>query len=117
MKTTLAALALALTASTALRIGGGVVTAAALVPLVNMPGEGAALYDAARAMCAMMVDLGDRFPGYGFARHKGYGTALHQHALAALGPISIHRLSFAPLQRLGAGGPGSMARADQETDQ
>jgi ribonuclease HII len=51
-----------------------------------------------------MVELDDRFPGYGFARHKGYGTPQHRAALTALGPSRIHRLSFAPLQRLEAGG-------------
>jgi ribonuclease HII len=50
-----------------------------------------------------MAELGDQFPGYGFARHKGYGTPQHGAALAALGPSQIHRLSFAPLQRLAAG--------------
>jgi ribonuclease HII len=48
----------------------------------------------------MMVHLDGRFPGYGFARHKGYGTAQHRAALAELGPSEIHRMSFAPLQRL-----------------
>lgn len=37
------------------------------------------------------------YPGYGFARHKGYGTALHLARLASLGPCPIHRLSYAPL--------------------
>jgi len=45
----------------------------------------------------MMIALDDEFPGYGFARHKGYGTAAHREALARLGPSRIHRLSFAPL--------------------
>jgi len=48
----------------------------------------------------MMVELDAHFPGYGFGRHKGYGTALHQAMLAALGPSSVHRQSFAPLRRL-----------------
>jgi ribonuclease HII len=48
----------------------------------------------------MMVELDARFPGYGFARHKGYGTELHQATLAALGPSIVHRQSFAPLRRL-----------------
>jgi ribonuclease HII len=48
----------------------------------------------------MMVELDAHFPGYGFGRHKGYGTALHQAMLAALGPSSVHRRSFAPLRRL-----------------
>lgn len=41
-----------------------------------------------------------RYPGYGFERHKGYGTAQHQAALRALGPCPIHRLSYKPLQAL-----------------
>lgn len=39
------------------------------------------------------------YPGYGFGRHKGYGTAEHLAALARLGPCAIHRRSFAPLAR------------------
>jgi len=39
-------------------------------------------------------------PQYGFARHKGYGTADHRQRLQRYGPSSYHRLSFAPLQRL-----------------
>ncbi len=34
------------------------------------------------------------YPGYGFARHKGYGTAAHRRAIAELGPTPIHRRSF-----------------------
>lgn len=37
------------------------------------------------------------FPGYGFARHKGYGTREHQRALQRLGACEIHRRSFAPV--------------------
>ena len=44
-----------------------------------------------------MVALHERFPNYGFARHKGSGTAVHRRALAALGPCPEHRLTFAPL--------------------
>ncbi|WP_116653066.1 ribonuclease HII [Pelagibacterium sediminicola] len=36
-------------------------------------------------------------PHYRFAQHKGYGTALHLEALAALGPSELHRMSFAPV--------------------
>ena len=46
----------------------------------------------------LMVLLDERYPGYGFARHKGYGTAVHRTALADLGPTPIHRMSFAPLR-------------------
>jgi ribonuclease HII len=43
---------------------------------------------------AWMRDLEGRFPGYGFARHKGYGTRLHREAILRLGPCPIHRDSF-----------------------
>ncbi|MCC6296459.1 MAG: ribonuclease HII [Pseudomonadales bacterium] len=39
------------------------------------------------------------FPGYGFARHKGYGTGEHCAALERLGPCALHRRSFAPVRR------------------
>lgn len=39
-----------------------------------------------------------RYPGYGFAQHKGYGTAAHREALRRLGPTPLHRRSFAPLR-------------------
>jgi len=45
-----------------------------------------------------------QFPAYGFARHKGYGTADHLQALRELGPTPWHRRSFAPVaQSLGMG--------------
>ena len=47
---------------------------------------------------AHMQELDQRFPGYGFARHKGYGTTQHRAALAKLGPCSIHRHSFRPIK-------------------
>ncbi len=47
---------------------------------------------------AIMVAYEARFPGYGFARHKGYGTAAHREALARLGPSPEHRHSFAPVR-------------------
>ena len=37
------------------------------------------------------------YPQYGFARHKGYGTQVHQQALTAHGPCPLHRKSFAPV--------------------
>ncbi len=40
------------------------------------------------------------YPGYGFARHKGYPTADHLAALARLGPSPVHRRSFGPVRRL-----------------
>ena len=45
----------------------------------------------------LMADLGRHAPAYGFAQHKGYGTAAHEHALRAYGPTLQHRRSFRPL--------------------
>ena len=42
----------------------------------------------------LMCKLDAQYPGYGFARHKGYGTAAHYAALRELGPCPAHRLSF-----------------------
>jgi ribonuclease HII len=47
-----------------------------------------------------MVSLEEAYPGYGFARHKGYGTPEHRGALALLGPCPLHRMSFAPVASL-----------------
>ncbi len=47
---------------------------------------------------ALMTKLDEQFPAYGFARHKGYGTASHQEALNQVGPCEIHRYSFAPIR-------------------
>lgn len=44
-----------------------------------------------------MAELDVRYPGYGFARHKGYGTAAHIAALDSLGACDQHRMNFAPL--------------------
>lgn len=46
----------------------------------------------------LMADYDLQYPGYGFAAHKGYGTASHLEAIARLGPCPIHRRSFAPLK-------------------
>jgi ribonuclease HII len=46
----------------------------------------------------MMVALGRELPGYGFERHKGYGTPEHKAALARLGLTPHHRRTFKPLQ-------------------
>jgi len=45
-----------------------------------------------------MCVLADTYPGYGFERHKGYGTRAHLEALRRLGPTDIHRRSFAPVR-------------------
>lgn len=46
----------------------------------------------------MMEALHLQYPQYGFARHKGYGTRLHQEALWKHGPSPVHRKSFAPVR-------------------
>jgi ribonuclease HII len=47
----------------------------------------------------LMLEFDRQFPEYGFAGHKGYGTARHLAAIAAHGPCPIHRKSFAPLKQ------------------
>jgi ribonuclease HII len=47
---------------------------------------------------AMMCDLDRALPGYGFAENMGYGTAGHKVALEALGPSTLHRLTWAPVR-------------------
>ncbi len=45
-----------------------------------------------------MEELDKKYPEYGFAKHKGYGTAFHMEAIKKYGPIEgIHRKSFAPI--------------------
>lgn len=49
---------------------------------------------------ALMVRLEAAHPGYGFDRHKGYGTAHHQERLRELGASPFHRISYAPVAGL-----------------
>jgi ribonuclease HII len=46
-----------------------------------------------------MGELDVRFPGYGFARHKGYPTAEHFEAIGRRGVCAAHRRSFAPIRQ------------------
>jgi ribonuclease HII len=68
-------------------------------------GEGVSLSIAAASIVAkvyrdrLMTELDRAYPGYGLARHKGYGTPEHQAALAQLGPTAIHRRSWTPLRQ------------------
>ncbi len=50
---------------------------------------------------AQMQALEALYPGYGFAAHKGYGTAQHAAALLRLGPCPLHRRSYAPVRAVG----------------
>ena len=47
-----------------------------------------------------MIKMDEIYPGYGFAKHKGYPTKLHIEALETLGVTPIHRRSFKPVQKL-----------------
>lgn len=48
----------------------------------------------------LMIEYDRKYPEYGFALHKGYGTAAHQSALEQFGVTEIHRKSFAPIAEL-----------------
>jgi len=47
-----------------------------------------------------LVALGEQYPGYGFASHKGYPTAAHLEALQVLGVTPVHRRSYGPVKKL-----------------
>jgi len=80
------------------------------VPNLHIPAEFIVKGDAKSASVAaasiiaktrrdeIMVELDGKYPGYGFAAHKGYGTKLHLEALKRLGPTPIHRRSFKPVR-------------------
>lgn len=53
----------------------------------------------------LCAELHQQFPHYGFAQHKGYGTAVHLAALQAHGACVHHRRSFAPVAQAGAARP------------
>jgi len=54
---------------------------------------------------SIMEEYAQLYSGYGFERHKGYGTADHIRALIRLGPLPLHRWSFAPVWRAARSGP------------
>ncbi len=47
-----------------------------------------------------MEEAAQLYPQYGFERHMGYGTRVHQQALLELGPCPLHRRSFKPIKKL-----------------
>ncbi len=79
---------------------------AVTIPLVEIPqvpiikGDAKSVSIAAASIIAkvtrdhMMVEYEEIYPGYGFARHKGYPTKAHYEALRRLGPCPIHRRTF-----------------------
>lgn len=54
----------------------------------------------------MMLEMSEKYPEYGFDRHKGYGTALHHSAIRKFGVLDIHRKSFAPIREILSIGKG-----------
>lgn len=48
----------------------------------------------------LMIELDAQYPGYGFARHKGYSAPAHQQALQTLGPCPAHRRGWSPIKAL-----------------
>ena len=63
-----------------------------------------------------MCEIAELYPEYGFAQHKGYGTAKHSQALQKFGPCREHRLSFKPIrERLGLGDPTSIPNSPTTT--
>ena len=69
-------------------------------------GDGQSLSIAAASVIAkvrrdrLMAELARQFPGYGWERNAGYGTAAHLDSLRRLGPTPHHRVSFAPVAQL-----------------
>lgn len=47
-----------------------------------------------------MEEMGLAYPGYGFEKHKGYGTKLHREMLMEHGPSPIHRMTFKPMKEM-----------------
>jgi ribonuclease HII len=60
----------------------------------------------------LMVEMDQRYPGYGFASHKGYRAPIHAQALLELGPCEIHRLAWGPVKLALMGKDPLMAFAD-----
>lgn len=59
-----------------------------------------------------MIEMDRLYPHYGFANHKGYGTAEHRAALEKYGPCPIHRKSFGPLREIVQLVPGAPLSED-----
>lgn len=85
------------------------------IPAISVPceavvkGDGTSAAIAAASIVAkvlrdrVMTAWDRRYPGYGFAAHKGYGAQEHQRALRDLGPCLLHRFSYRPIAELDQG--------------
>ncbi len=76
--------------------GKAVIGGDALVPAIS-----AASIIAKTTRDRIMVRMDELYPGYEFARHKGYGTEIHRARLQEHGPCEQHRRSFAPVRMAG----------------
>jgi ribonuclease HII len=88
---------------------------ARIIPDISIPqnsfykGDGINFSIAAASIIAkthrdrLMQELEKKYPGYGFAQHKGYGTAEHQNSIRQLGPCPVHRMSFPFIRELCGG--------------
>jgi ribonuclease HII len=87
-------------------VDGNRAPALSIRTLTIIEGDGKCLSIAAASIIAkvtrdrIMHDLECAYPGYGFAKHKGYGTSAHMAALQRLGPCPEHRKSFKPISKL-----------------
>lgn len=81
-----------------------------------IPSVSAASIIAKVARDAYMAEQDITYPGYGFAKHVGYGTALHSKAINELGVLPLHRASFAPIAKiLGTSAQNSASVPNNET--
>jgi ribonuclease HII len=64
----------------------------------------------------LMAEMDAVYPGYGFAKHKGYRAQVHADALVSLGPCEIHRLSWGPVKLALMGRNPMLAYADGMQD-
>lgn len=67
----------------------------------TVPAVSAASIVAKVARDACMREIAAKYPGYDFETHVGYGTAAHVAAIKRLGVTELHRMSFAPIIKLG----------------
>lgn len=95
------------------------------LPVPSLPvigGDASAACIAAASVLAkvsrdrVMVNMDSDHPGYGFAVHKGYSTAVHTEALRRLGPSAQHRQSFVNVRNAAMGSSSMRPLARRESD-
>lgn len=66
----------------------------------KIPAISAASILAKTARDRLMEQMDEKYPGYGFSKHAGYGTKAHVEAIRSLGPSPIHRRTFEPVKTI-----------------